>query len=889
MSLFVKARSFLRNLFTTHRVEVDLDQEVHSHLDMLTEENIRAGMTAEEALRAARIELGGIEQVKEQVREERIGNWLQSVLSDCRYALRQLRKSPGFTIVAVLTLALGIGATTAIFSVVNSALLRPLAYRDPQRLYLVREIVPQMAEFYPTLRANIPDFRIWQKEVHAFEDVAIAESTTADLTGHGDPEVLHGVRASANIFSVLGIRPVLGRTFRQEEDDSGRGHVLILTDEFWRNRFQGDPSAIGKTMTLDGAPYEIVGVLPASLPFPQVLGGADSYSRLAFFKPLNGMEDYEQGLIGEFDFAAVARLKPGVTQAQALAELNVVQAQIAKQANAGVDLLGALLPLETEVVGPARRGLLFLLAAVAAVLLIVCANLASLLLARVPGRMREAAIRSALGASHGRIIRQLLTETFLLSLAGGALGISIAGFAVKWLVHLAPPGIPRLSEVHMDGRVLLFALVISIATGSFFGIFPALRIARSQPVDALKSGATATTESRRTRRLREGLIGFEVGLTTLLLVLAGLLMASLGQLLRVHTGFAVDNVLVVGVDLPPQSYQEAASRLQFYDRVLAGLQSLPGIRAAGWVSIPPLAGEGSVTGITIPGADQTRAATPAANYRPVSPDYFAAMGIPLLQGRIFGPADRDRKIVVVSQSVADRFWPGGNAIGKICVTQWGPDTPAEVVGVVGDIRTVQLDEPPIMMVYVPHWFNPISVPTSASIVLRTPGDPALYAGPVRDLIRSIDADVPVTTLRPMSEVVSHSLDARRFPMFLAMLFALSSLLLASLGIFGVVGYSVEQRRQELGIRMALGAELRDLLGMVLRQGMAPVVVGLAGGIVAALFAGHLIASLLFGVSANDPITLAAVALVVAIVAFVACYLPARRAMHADPMTALRYE
>jgi putative ABC transport system permease protein len=889
MALLVKVKSFLRNLFATRRAEVDLDQEVHSHLEMLTDENIRAGMPPNEARRAARIELGGIEQVKEQVREERIGNWLQSVLCDCRYALRQLRKSPGFTIVALLTLALGIGATTAIFSVVNSALLRPLAYRDPQQLYLVREIVPQMAEFYPTLRANIPDFRIWEKEVHAFEDVAIAESTTADLTGHGDPEVLHGVRASANIFSVLGIRPALGRTFRREEDDSGRGHVLILTDEFWRNRFRGDPLAIGKTMTLDGAPYEIVGVLPASLPFPQVLGGADNYSRLAFFKPLNGMEDYEQGLIGEFDFAAVARLKPGVTQQQALAELNVVQAQIAKQANAGVDLLGALLPLETEVVGPARRGLLFLLAAVAAVLLIVCANLASLLLARVPGRMREAAIRSALGASHGRIIRQLLTETFLLSFAGGALGIGIAGFAVKWLVHLAPPGIPRLSEVHMDARVLLFALVISVATGSFFGIFPALRIARSQPVDALKSGATATTESRRTRRLREGLVGFEVGLTTLLLVLAGLLMASLGQLLRVHTGFAVDNVLVASVDLPPQSYQESASRLQFYDRVLAGLQSLPGIHAAGWVSIPPLAGEGSVTGITIAGADQTRAATPVANYRPVSPDYFAAMGIPLLQGRIFGPADRDRKIVVVSQSVSDRFWPGENAIGKTCVTQWGPDTPAEVVGVVGDIRTVQLDEPPIMMVYVPHWFNPISVPTSASIVLRTPGDPTVYAGPVRDLIRSVDADVPVTTLRPMSEVVSHSLDARRFPMLLAMLFALSSLLLASLGIFGVVGYSVEQRRQELGIRMALGAELRDLLGMVLRKGMAPVVVGLAGGIVTALFAGHLIASLLFGVSANDPITLAAVALVVAIVAFVACYLPARRAMHADPMTALRYE
>ncbi len=889
MSLLVEVRSFLRNLFLSRRVEVDLDEEIHSHLEMLIAENIRAGMPPHEAQRAARIELGGVEQVKEQVREERIGNWLHSVISDCRYGIRKLRKNPGFTVVAILTLALGIGATTAIFSVVNTALLRPLAYRDPQQLYLVREIVPQLARFYPMLSANLPDFQIWQKQVHAFADVAIAESNTADLSGQGEPEVLHGVRASANIFSVLGTHPALGRTFRPEEDDSGRGHVLILTDAFWRNRFQGDPSAIGKTITLDGVPHEIIGILPASFPFPQVLGGAASYSRLAFFKPLNGAESYEQSLIGEFDFAAVARLSPGVTQQQALAELNVVQSQIARQANEGVDLLGTLLPLETEVVGPARPGLLFLLAAVAAVLLIVCANLASLLLARVPGRMREAAIRAALGATHARIIRQLLTETLLLSFGGGALGIFIAGFAVKWLVHLAPPGIPRLDEVHMDARVLLFAFVISIATGSFFGIFPALRVARSQPVDALKSGATATTENRRTRRLRESLVGFEVGLTTLLLILAGLLITSVGQLLRIHAGFAVDNVLVVGVDLPPQSYPQPADRLHFYDRVLAGLQSLPGIHAAGWVSIPPLGGEGSVTGINIPGAPQTQTETPVANYRPVSSDYFSAMGIPLLQGRIFGPTDHDRKIAVVSQSVAEHFWPGENPIGQICITQWGPDVPAEVVGVVGDIRTVQLDEPPLMMVYVPPWFNTISVPTSASIVLRTASDPAIYAGPVHDLIRNIDADVPLTTLRPMSQIVSHSLDARRFPMFLAMLFALSSLLLASLGIFGVVGYSIEQRGQELGIRMALGAELQDLLRMVLRQGMAPVIVGLVAGVVAAIFAGRLIGSLLFGVSANDPLTLAAVTFVVVAVALVACYVPARRAMRADPMVTLRYE
>ncbi len=815
--------------------------------------------------------------------------WLEQLRQDIRFALRQLRRSPVFTTIAIFTLATGIGATTAIFSVVNSALLRPLAYRDPQQLYLVREIVPQMAKFYPTLAANLPDFRIWQKQVRSFEDVAIAESTSANLTGQGPPEVLRGVRASANIFSVLGASPALGGSFRPDEDESGRGNVVILTDTFWLSRFHKDPSAIGKTITLDGIPHEIIGVLPPSFRFPAALGGLESYSRIAFFKPLNGPAQYEQGLLGEFDFDAVARLRSGITPQQALAELNVVQAQIARQANEGLDLKGLLVPLEDEVVGPARRGLLFLLAAVFAVLLIVCANLASLLLARVPGRMREAAIRMSLGATPGRLIQQLLAETLLLSCTGGALSILIATFALQWLVHLAPPGIPRLDEAHMDARVLLFALVVSLATGAILGVIPAWRVVRSQPVEALKTGTAATTESRRTRRLRHSLVSFEVGLTTLLLILAGLLMASLGRLLHIHTGFAVEDVLIARVDLPPQSYSQPQNRLHFYDNVLAGIQSLPGVRAAGWVSIPPLGGEGSVTGITVPGGPQRQEETPIANYRPVSPDYFSAMGIPLLGGRIFGPADAGHKIVIVSQSVADRFWPGKSPIGQICITQWGEDTPAEVVGVVGDIRTVQLDEPPLMMVYVPHWFNSISVPAFAAIVLRTENDPSNYAGPIRQLIHKIDADVPITTLNPMSEIVSHSVDPRRFPMFLAMFFAVSALLAASLGIYGVVRYSVEQRQQELGIRIALGANLRGLVGMVLRQGMTPVLIGLAAGMVAALLAGRLVARLLFGIGANDPLTLATVAIVVTSVALLACYVPARRATRVDPMAALRHE
>ncbi len=878
----------LGSLFRRAQLDRDLDAEMSAHLQFAIEENLRRGLSPDEARRQALLRFGGSQQAKEQHRETRGLPLLDTLFQDLRFAARMLRKSPGFTFIAILTLALGIGANAAIFSVVNSALLRPLAYREPQQLYLVREIVPQMVKFAPTLGANIPDFEIWRKQVHSFADVAIAESTSADLTGAGEPEVIRGVRASANIFDVLGAQPALGRTFLPEEDESGRGNVVILTDAFWRARFNGSSSTLGKTMVLDGIPHEIVGILPASFRFPAALGGTNNTTRLAFFKPLNGPRFYEQGLIGEFDFDAVARLKPGVTPEQALAELNVVQAQIAKEANEGVDLLGALKPLESEIIGPARLGLIFLLGAVGVVLLIVCANLAGLLLTRVPGRMREAAIRVALGATRARVIRQMLTETFLLSLAGGALGVWISAFAVKWFVHLAPVTIPRLDEVQIDARVLAFALLASIATGCLFGILPAWRVTRFAPLDTLKSASTATTESRKTRRLREALVGFEVALTTLLLILAGLLTASLGKLLSAETGFAVQSVLLAGVDLPEQSYSQPDVRLHFFDRVLADAQALPGVRSVGWVSIPPLGGQGSVTGIRLPG-EQSQAETPVANYRPVSSGYFSAMGIRLLEGRVFGPADLNRKVVVVSQSVAQRFWPGKSAVGQVCVTQWGPDIPAEVVGVVADVHTVRLDEPPVMMVYVPYWFNAFSVPSFASFVLRTGTDPAGSAGAVRQLIHSVDANVPITSLHPMTQIVSQSVDDRRFPMFLAISFAVFSLLLASLGIFGVVGYSVEQRRQELGIRMALGADLKRLSRMVLRQGLAPVVLGLAAGMLAAIFVGRLISSLLFGVSAYDPLTFGIVALVVATVATVASYIPARRAMLVDPMVALRYE
>ncbi|MGC1106783.1 MAG: ABC transporter permease [Candidatus Acidiferrales bacterium] len=816
---------------------------------------------------------------------------MSALLQDVRYALRMLAKAPGFAAIAIATLALGIGANTAIFSIVNGVLLRPLAFRQPQQLCVIREVIPQLTKFYPSFPANYPDFVIWRKQLRSFESIGLAEETSMDFTAREGAVELPGLKVSSTLLDILGVHPALGRNFRPEEDPRGHDHAVILTDSFWRSEFHGDPSIIGNAIPLNGGSYDIVGVLPAAFHFPQSseLGALTNFSpRLAFLKPL-GEDPTDSDLLGEFDYAAIARLKPGVSLPQAVAELNVVQAQIAKRAKEKLDLRGEIIPLSSQILGPARQGLLFLLGAVGAVLLIVCVNLANLLLARVPRRMREAAIRTALGASRARLVRQMLTESLLLGIVGGALGIVLAFFGVRAIVSAAPPGIPRLAEVSMDGRVLLFAIIISVFTATLFGVLPAWRVAHAEPQDALKSGATNTTESRRTRHLRSSLIGLEVALSTVLLILAGLFTSSLVHLLRVNTGFSVEHVLAADVDLPPPNYSSNAASMHFYDQALAAIRALPGVRSAGWVSSLPLEGEGSVSVVGRADANQADISRmPLADYRVASPGYFSAMGIPVIAGRTFTQADRGHKLVVLSQKAAERLWPGQNPIGQMCTVRWGSQHLVQVIGVVGDIRTIQMDKSPVMMVYMQDWpFDHVA--WGGSIVVSTMMDPNGAASAVRDAIHRIDPDVPITELRPMATLVSKSVDTRRFQMLLALLFAACALFLASIGIFGVVAYSVEQRRHELGIRLALGAQLGNLRAMILRQGMAPVLAGLAAGVAASLLLGRLIAGLLFGVHAFDPLTFACVTMVVVLVALAACYIPARRAMRVDPMVALRYE
>ncbi len=890
-SRWARFRSWVNATLRREQMESEIDAELRFHMETYSQELIRGGMPPHEAVRRASLEFGGAEKIKEECRDARGANLLESFLQDLRYGLRTLRKAPTFATIAILTLALGIGATTAMFSVVNAVLLRPLAYRQPDKLYLIREGISEMAQFYPSFPANAGGFLRWQSQCRSFERIAIVEPIGRILTGAGESQEIHGGRGSANLLEVLGVQPQLGRTFLADEDRPGNDHVVILTDSFWRDHFHSDPSLIGRSITLDGESDVVVGILPPAFRFPKAaqLGPLIDFGpQLDFFKPL-GLDPAKFSLLGEFDYAAIARLKPGVSPQQALAELNIIQAQIARDSKENVTLHAELWPLESQVVGPARRGLLLLLGGVAAMLLIVCANLASLLLARIPNRLRESAIRTALGASRARLVRQMLTESILLSLLGGLLGIGLAYLSLHQLVRWGPVDLPRLDEVRLDARVLGFAFLLSMFTGIVFGTLPAWRVTRTEPHDALKSGALTATENRRTRRLRESLIGFEVAASTLLLIVAGLLSVSLFRLLAVDKGFSAERTLTADVTLPRQSYPKPAQEQIFYDSVLRQVQQLPGVTHAGWINKLPFEGQEEVNAIQAQGMVDVMQA-PIANYRFITPDYFQAAGIPLRQGRFTAESDASRHVALISQSVADKVWPGQNPVGQQ-FHQGGDDRPlTEVIGVVGDIRSVALDQPPLLMVYAQSgdvandWSG-----WHASLVVRSTSDPVALANALRDAIRSVDSSVPIVHLRQMTDVVTESVAVRRFQMSLVVLFALLALSLASIGIYGVLAYSVEQRRPELGLRRALGAQVSHLRWMILRQGMAPVAIGLAVGIAASLVAGTLISSLLFGVTASDPFTIAGVVFVVLAIALLACYLPARRTMDADPMAALRYE
>ena len=815
---------------------------------------------------------------------------LEYLRQDIRYAFRALRKERSFALTAIVILALGIGAQAAVFSLVNGILLRPLAYRDPARLYAIQEVVPQLSNVYPVLPVNGRHYFEWTRHCNSCESIALINTDDAglNLAGTGEPERISDERVTANYFAVLGIGAQIGRTFEPENGQAGHDNVVVLSDSLWRRKFGADPSVIGRSITLNDVPMTVIGVLPAWFRAPawQSLG-IPMKEKVDIFRAW-AIKESDWDAMGDFDFGAVVRLRPGATVSQAGAELNVIQAQIAStlKGDDRVDLLARLSPLQEKITSQERGGLWLLLGSVGAVLLIVCVNLGNLMLSRALGRTRETAVRIALGASRARVVRGVLVECSLLAFAGGLLGVGLAEALVRLLVTAAPVDLPRLSEVHLDWRVLLFALGAAATSGLFFGVFPAWRLTRVDPQDAMRSGSRGSTESGGGMRVRELLVSVEVGLSCLLLIVAGLLLTSFVRLTGVDRGFEVQHVLTAEIAPSRPRYDDDAKRQRLYHDVIAKLQTEPGVMSAGVISVLPLNGQLWADLISVPGDTRPLMERPIAAFRPVTPDYFRTMGIRLIAGRAIAESDQPRKLVIVSKHTAETVWPGQDPIGKQFRRGDPKDPPYEIVGVVADVRATSLQDAPGLMVYVPYWDR---APWSAAIAVRTAGDPVAAAGAIREAVWSVDSQLPVSDIETMEQIESRSISQRRFQITLLAVFAASALLLAALGTYGVLAFSVARRTNEIGIRMALGAQAGNILSMVMRRGLVPVAVGLVAGVAGALALGRVLSGLLFAVSPYDWRTIFGVIALTLICALAACWIPARRATRVDPLDALRYE
>ena len=799
-----------------------------------------------------------------------------------RYAIRSLLRDRAFALMVVLSLAVGIGANTAIFSLVNGVLLRPPAYPAPERLAAITLVAPRLLKSYPALPVNIALFYQYKKQVTSFEDLGMWRSSTFNLTGGGPPEQVRGGMVTAGMFRVLGATPQQGRLFTDDEDAAGHD-VVLIADSLWRRRFHADPNLAGSKILVDGKPCTVAGVLPAGFQFPSatevLFGGAPRDAEL--FKPLGYKTDDLVVDFGDLNYWPVARLRSGVSLSRAQAEMNVVQADLTRKWPE--EVRASLMPLKDRLVGDSRRGLILIMCAVGAVLLVLCVNLANLSLARAVGRARDAAIRTALGASRARLVRQSLVESSLLAAAGGALGIALAAVGVKALIAAAPADLPRIGEATLDGRVLAFAVGVSLLTGLAFGVLPALRFARQAPFETLKSGSRGATDSRRGLRVRNTLVSLEVGLSAALLVTAGLLIASFARLMAIDRGFNVERVLAVNVSLLSTKYPDVPARAAFYRLLLEKASGVPGVQTASVVSALPLTGETWIDIVGIENDTRAFGELPSTNVRFISPGYFKTLNIPLREGRDFTEQDRSRRPVIISSSLARRLWGDLDPIGRRLKHS---DKLSEVIGVTPDVRGTSLDHEPVNMLYDPYWDR---TRLGASLLIRTAMDPRTIIGALRQAIWQIDSEVTIPQVRTMEEVMSRSVAQRRFQMMLVILFAAAALALAAIGAYGVLSYAVNRRTAEMGIRMALGAARADVLGMIFRQGMIPVFGGLIAGGAAALAIGRYLESLLFQVSPRDPAAFAVSAAVLIVVSAAACLIPARRATRVNPVDALRIE
>ena len=802
------------------------------------------------------------------------------MIADLRYALRMLVKTPAFTIVAVLTLGLAIGANSAIFSVVNAVLLRPLPYPQSEQLVRVFGSQPQLA-LAPTSPAN---FLEWKEENQVFERIGAYVGQGFNLLGGDKPERVIGVRISADLLQLLGVQPALGRLFAEEEDQEGRGKVVILSHEFWRTRFGGEANMLQRTITLNDQPYTVVGVMPAGFAFPG--------SRTQVWVPM-AFSAAERGTRDTNFIDVVARLKPGVSIEQARANMNAVaqsQAERYPKTNTGVGV--NVLSLQEHIIGDVRPMLIVLLGAVGFVLLIACANVANLLLARAAARQREMAIRGALGASRSRVVRLLLTESVLLAIVGGALGLLLALWSLDLLVSLKPANLPRLAEIGVNRTMFVFTFAVSVVTGLLFGVAPALQASKSDLNEGLKESSRGGTDSPRRQRLRALLVVSEVALSLVLLVGAGLMMRSFSRLLAVDPGFKADHVLTAFVSLPDAKYPKREEQNAFFDRLLERLRNVPGVSAAGVISDLPLFG-GSSTGFDIDGRPAwAPGQRPLADYRLINPDYFAAMGMKLVKGRAFSRYDTEDSpgVVIINETMAARFFPGEDPIGKRLDLSRPKDL-REIVGVVADVRNYGVDAEVKPEVYVPFLQNApgylSGMASATNLVVRSTNDPSSLTHALREQVQALDKDQPVSEIRTMEWYLADSMAQRRFNMLLLAVFAGLALVLAAVGIYGVIAYTVTQRTHEMGIRIALGARGGDILKLIFAHSMFTTGAGIVIGLGAAFGLTRLLQNLLYQVTATDPFVFASIPLLLLLVAMLATYIPARRAMKINPITALR--
>ncbi len=869
------SRIFHRNYWDEERA-----RELQGYLEIETAENIARGMPPKEAREAAHRKLGNPARIREEIFRMNSLGFLETLWQDVHYGARMLRKNPGFTAIAVLTLALGIGANTAIFSVVNAVLLRPLPYQDADRLIALQENSPRVGP----VSVSYPNFLDWRQQSHAFSQMAAVHNLGFNLSGVTQPENIEGLAVSPNFLSLLGVRPFLGRDFLPEEETAGTAPVVLLSYQLWQSHMGADSNVMGRSITLDGRSFTIIGVLPATFRAPEK---SDVIAPIGVW----AKDMMERG--GRGDMNVVGRLAPGVTLTQARVEMETIAARLAKEypeANQGAGV--AMMSMRDVFVGDTRPAVLVLFAAVVLVLLIACVNVANLFLVRGAARAKEIAVRRAFGASRGRVVRQMLTESFLLSLLGGALGIVLGVWGVRGLGHLIPPDSFQGLEVRMDQSVLLFTGAIVVLVSVAFGLFPAFQATRPDVQETLKEGGRSATAGTGQHRLRSALAIAETAIALVLLVGAGLMMKSLYRLLQVNPGFRPARVLQMEMNLRSAQYSTPEAMKNFWQQVLDRTRALPGVESVALGTNVPLSFNHGRSDITIEGQPQPAPGEYAhPDFHIVSPGYIETLTVPILRGRSFVEADNESglPVALINAALARRYWPNEDPVGKRILQghrSSGANPWITIVGLVGDTKLYGLANPSRFEVYLPFRQRPQD---DMSLLVRSTADPASLTAAIRQAVAAIDKDQPVFGIATMQELVDESVGTRRLTLILLGLFSSLALILAAIGIYGVVSYSVALRTHEIGIRMALGAQPKDVLRLVLGQGARLAFWGAAIGLVAALGFTRLLSSLLYSVSASDPLTFAVVAVLLVLIALAASYIPARRALRVDPMVALRYE